>query len=102
MTAFAGVEKYLPKSVTCTIRGDAHNIVNMKYGVLSVVQTAVRPEDEMDPPKLRLEQVHRKRIPIAKGGPRKMKIELSEAEGRSGDDFQVEGSCATQDSEWEE
>ena len=29
----AGVDKYLPKSGVWTTRGDAHNVVNMRYSM---------------------------------------------------------------------
>ena len=33
MTAPAGVDKYFPKSGVWTTRGDAHNVVDMRYSV---------------------------------------------------------------------
>ena len=56
MFAPAGIGKYLPKSGVWTTRGDAHNVVNMRYSVSPVVWTGVRPEDEMDLPKLERSQ----------------------------------------------
>ena len=38
MIAPAGVDKYLPKSGVWTTRGDAHNVVDMRYSVSLVVQ----------------------------------------------------------------
>ena len=43
----AGVDKYLPKSGVWTTRGDAHNVVDMRYSV-SQRRVDMRPEDEMN------------------------------------------------------
>ena len=56
MNALAHVDKYLPKSGVWTTRGHAHNVVDMRYSVSPVVWTGVRPEDEMNPPKLERSQ----------------------------------------------
>ena len=56
MIAPAGVDKYLPKSGAWTIRGDAHNVVDMRYSVSPVLWTGVRPEDKMNLPKLERSQ----------------------------------------------
>ena len=37
MIAPVGGDKYLPKSGVLTTRGDAHNVVNMRYSVSPVV-----------------------------------------------------------------
>ena len=52
MIAPAGIDKYLPKSGVWTTRGDAHNVVDMRYSVSPVVFSGVRLEDEMNLPKL--------------------------------------------------
>ena len=54
MIAPVGVDKYLPKSGAWTIRGDAHNVVDMS--VSPVVQTGERLEGEMNLPKLEQSQ----------------------------------------------
>ena len=61
MIAPAGVDKCLPKSGAWTTRGDAHNVVDMRYSVSPVV----RPEDEMNLPEL--EQSQRLRRATSKG-----------------------------------
>ena len=63
MIALVGVDKYLPKFGVWTTRGDAHNVVDMRYSVSPVVWTGVRPEDEMNLPKL--EQSQRLRRPTS-------------------------------------
>ena len=63
MIALAGVDKYFSKSGVWTTRGDAHNVVNMRYSLSPVVWTGVILEDEMNPPKL--EQSQRLRRPTS-------------------------------------